>query len=50
MQGGISCCALRIPESVQIDNYRVTVERGKASINATVITESLLTLQLPEDL
>lgn len=41
---------LRIPESVQIDNYRVTVERGKASINATVITESPLVLQLPADL
>lgn len=41
---------LRIPESVQIDNYRVIVERGNPTIHAKVITESPLVLQLPADL
>ncbi len=40
---------LQVPESVQIDRYRVTIEKGKTQIDAKVITESPLVLQLTDD-
>lgn len=40
---------MQVPKSVQIDRYRVIVEQGKPSIDAAVITESPLVLQLPKE-